>query len=363
MRIDKTRIRIWFSHLADEVRHLLRLNTPSRPWHIAFVASVCMAIPVFAGAYYGRMDYALLVCMGTLVILYLPKTALVHRMQSLMMCTFGFLACFTLAIVAGINPYLSTIVLALTVVLVEIICRYYSISPPGSFFFIFMATIGSTLPFDVALIPVRIGLLALGCMLSCLVAFIYTLIVFPGPVLGLTQPSKPSRSKQELFLITLEAGVVGFFVGGSYLLSLMLKLPNPYWVPVSCLAIMQGANFRSVWHRNIHRITGTALGMGLAWMVFSLSLNVWTYAVSIVLLNFIVESLVVRNYGLAVIFITPMTMLFAEGGTIHIPPETLVMTRLSDIVIGSVVGFVGGSIMHHPGMLSYAARKMKAAQE
>jgi len=79
-------------------------------------------------------------------------------------------------------------------------------------------------------------------------------------------------------------------------------------------------------------------------------------------LNFLVEFLVVRNYGLAVIFITPLTVLLAEASTVALPPDQLVLARMFDIALGSFIGFVGGGILHHPEILAYfETRKTRKA--
>jgi hypothetical protein len=44
------------------------------------------------------------------------------------------------------------------------------------------------------------------------------------------------------------------------LLAEALRLPRPYWVPVSCLAVLQGVTLRAVWNRQFQRVAGTALG-------------------------------------------------------------------------------------------------------
>jgi uncharacterized membrane protein YccC len=153
--------------------------------------------------------------------------------------------------------------------------------------------------------------------------------------------------------------VLGLFVGGAYLLAELIGLSKPYWVPISCAAIMQGANLTIVFQRKIHRLMGTLLGMGLAWCIFSQSLHGWLFAMAIILLFFIVEILVVHHYGLAVIFITPLTMLFAEGSASRELHESLVITRLGDIALGSVIGFVGGWVLHHPQLLMGLERKLQ----
>jgi hypothetical protein len=288
-----------------------------------------------------------------MVILYIPRTSIPHRMVTLAVCSFGIVACFTLGLGAGFSIYASALTLTFTAMLVDFICRYYSIPAPGNFFFIFLAALGCTLPFAIELIPLRIGLVAMGCMLSCLVAFFYSLCV------TLPAPNPVTAVEKNILRLALQSAVIGLFVGGAYLLAELMGLHKPYWVPISCAAIMQGATFTLVWQRKIHRVVGTALGMGLAWCIFSQSLHGWSFALAIILLFFIVEVLVVHHYGLAVIFITPLTMLLAEGSASRVLHESLVITRLGDIALGSVIGFVGGWVLHHPKILVYLERKLK----
>lgn len=344
----------WTQRRLQDINSLLALNTPTRPWHIALIATIGMAIPAVIGVLLGDVSNAILACVGTMVILYIPRTSIPHRMVTLAVCSFGITACFTLGLFAGFNPYASALVLASTAILADFICRYYAIPAPGNFFFIFLTALGCTLPFSLDMIPTRAGLVALGGMLSCLIAFIYSLSA------TLPAPNAVAAVEKNIFRIVLESSVLGLFVGGSFLLAELLGLDKPYWVPISCAAIMQGANLQLVWYRKVHRIVGTAIGMGLAWCIFSLSLQGWSFALAVVLLFFIVELIIVRNYGLAVIFITPLTMLLAEGSASRILHESLVVTRMGDIVLGSAMGFVGGWVLHHPTILVYAQQKLGA---
>jgi uncharacterized membrane protein YccC len=122
---------------------------------------------------------------------------------------------------------------------------------------------------------------------------------------------------------------------------------------------MQGASFRAVWQRNVHRVIGTLIGMGLAWLILSLSPGVWALALIITALSFIIETLVTRNYGLAVIFITPLTVIFADSTTAIGASDTLIQSRLVDIVLGSSFGFVGGWVIHHPRLFRALEARMK----
>ena len=337
----------WLQQFQQEIKSLFVFNKPSRPWHVALVATISMAIPALFGVYFQQMANAILACVGTMVILYIPRAASVpYRMVTLSVCSFGIVACFTVGLVAGFSIYSSAIALMLIAMLVDFICRYYSIPAPGNFFFIFLAALGCTLPFNLQLIPAHLGLVALGCMISCLAAFFYSLLI------ALPEPAPVTVIEKKNIKFLLQSAVLGLFVGCSYLIAELMGLNKPYWVPISCAAIMQGATFTLVWQRKIHRVVGTALGMVLAWCIFSQSLHGWSFAIAIIVLFFIVELLVVHHYGLAVIFITPLTMLLAEGSASRVLHESLVITRLGDIALGSAIGFIGGWVMHHPKILA-----------
>lgn len=343
--------------IIQEIRLMLTFNKSERPWHLPFVAGLCVGLPVLLGAYFGHFDYGILGSLGGLVFLYLPQAALAQRMVTLVVCSFGFTVCFTLSLLASFNFWFSAFVLGITGLLVAFICRYYDIPPPGRFFFILVASIASTLPFDLAQVPFQVGVLALGGMSACLLAFVYSLLV-PTKVAenALCQPqenvikaeSLKVEAPEDIPVMIKESIVFGIFVGGSLLLAHLFQLDNPYWVPISCAAIMQGRSFQMVWHRKIHRLVGTAIGMGVAWGILSMSFNNMHLGLVIIVLIFLIESLVVRNYGLAVIFITPMTVLFAEVATNTLAPDQLVLIRMFDIALGSLIGLVGGWILHHP---------------
>jgi hypothetical protein len=57
----------------------------------------------------------------------------------------------------------------------------------------------------------------------------------------------------------------------------------------------------------------------------------------------------VRHYGLAVVFITPLTIFLAEAARLgQGAPAGMLQARLFDIVLGSVIGLLGGICLHSP---------------
>jgi uncharacterized membrane protein YccC len=69
------------------------------------------------------------------------------------------------------------------------------------------------------------------------------------------------------------------------------KLEYPYWIPISCLAVLQGVNVGHIWQRGIHRVLGTLIGLGIAWIIFSYITTPLGICLSIIILQIIVECL------------------------------------------------------------------------
>lgn len=333
------------SVLRREMRHLLSINPSDRRWPMPFCAALATGLPLFVGAWFNHLDYGLVSSLGGLVFLYTPNTPLSHRMVALMASAFGLCACYALGLMCHFLPALLVPVLSCIAILVTMICRFYVLGPPGSLFFIMAAAIGAYTPINLLQLPLSVGLLAMGALLACLIAFFYSLYVLRR------QPAEPAAPlpPASFDFVIFDAVIIGVFVGISLALAQLLQLERAYWVPVSCLAVIQGATLRAVWTRQVHRIVGTALGLLVAWGLLKLPLDPWRIALLMTSLAFVIETLVVRHYGLAAIFITPLTILLAEAASLgQGSPDALLLARLFDTVLGAMVGLIGGACLHSP---------------
>lgn len=342
--------------LIREVKSLFELKETERLWHIPILASLCVGLPLLIGYSLDKLDYGLLSCMAGLVILYLPTTTVARRMITMLACSFGFMISFVVGICFSFNPILSSVVLGLFALSVHWVANYFGMKPPGSFFFIMIASIASCMPFNLMTIPTRVGLIGMGAMLASLLALFYSLYI-----------TKKHPPKTELIVVRksnyttlFESAIVGFFIFLSVLIGHLFKLNNPYWLPISCAAVMQGASFQHVGQRSFQRVLGTFIGLGLAWMLLLLKMTPLTICICIMVLQFIIEMLVVRHYGLAVIFITPLTLFLAEAGSaMTVDPTALISVRFMDILFGSIIGAIGGWFLHHEQLRHKAERKIR----
>ncbi|MDR2187237.1 MAG: FUSC family protein [Azonexus sp.] len=350
----------WWERLQAQLRRewndLTTVNRSDRRWTMPFCAALASGLPLLVGAWFGQIGFGLISSIGGLVFLYLPETPLSHRMVSLLASAFAMCACFALGLMSQFLPGLHVLVLTFIAVLVSMLCRFYLIGPPGSLFFVLAAAIGVYTPAEVLDVPLRVGLFTMGCLLACLIAFFYSLEDLrrrpPKPI----QPLPPASFDFVIF----DSIVIGAAVGVSLALAQFFALERPYWVPVSCLAVIQSLSLRAVWSKQLQRILGTALGVVVAGALLRLPLDAWSIAAMVMLLAFIVETIIVRHYGLAMIFTTPLTIFLADASYLgQTPSAGLLEARLLDTVLGSLVGLVGGFGLYNPRFRQVVGRQIR----
>lgn len=338
-------------------RDLTRVNASDRRWEMPLAAALSSGLPLMVGAYFGRMDYGLMSSLGGMVFLSLPNSSLPHRMMMLLAASFGMVACYAVGALTQFWPAAMIAALTLIAMVVNMVCRCYRLGPPGSLFFIMATAIAAYTPGRIEDVPLRVGMVALGSLVACLVAFAYSLhmtrVAPPPPETELPKPT--------FDFVVYDSVIIGLFVGISLLVAELLQLQRPYWVPVSCLAIIQGASLRAAWSRQMHRILGTAVGLCVAWVLLALPLNVWTLSLVMMALSFGIETLVVRHYASAVVLITPLTIFLAEAP--HLGqgyPAAVIEARFLDTVIGAFIGALGAVLLHNQRIRPLLSRWMRA---
>ncbi len=342
--------------LHTEFLHLTTVHASNRRWQMPFAAALSSGLPLLIGVFFGHLDYGLVSSLGGLVFLYLPETPLHHRLALLMACAFSMVACYTLGVMSHFFPALMVLALTFIAIVVTMACRFYRIGPPGSLFFVMAASIGAFSPVEVMQVPLLVGLFVMGSLLAFLIAFFYSLYILR---LQPPQPAAPLPAATFEFVV-FDSVVIGVFVGITLVLAGLLQLERAYWAPVSCLAVIQGMSLRAVWIKQIQRIIGTGVGLLLSWGLLALPLNQLGIALVMTALSFVIETLVVRHYGLAVIFVTPLTVFLAEAASIgHGTANAMIQARFFDTVLGAVVGLIGGWCLHSPGFREVVGRHLK----
>lgn len=122
--------------------------------------------------------------------------------------------------------------------------------------------------------------------------------------------------------------------------SVPLGIPRGYWVVLTAVAILQPSHrVPLTLTRAGQRLIGTLLGV----MAFSLLLRLdisgaWLVLV-VVGLEFMIELVIAKNYGLGLLFITPLALIIS---TANVPgnPLGVVRERVTDTFLGALIALV-----------------------
>lgn len=330
--------------IKKEISSFFELKPSPRSWHIPFLAGLSVGIPLIFGYYSENVKSALTASLAGLVILYIPNTKdIFGMMMKMFVCSFGMIISYIFGLIFSFNMWIAPFAFGIFSAIAYYIARYFNLKPPGSFFFIMMASMAIGLPHNADAIPQKIGIFTIGTLNACVICLIYSLL-----------KSKKESNKNVTtlqinpYVNLIESHIIGICMFISVLVGQIFKLDYPYWIPISSLAVLQGVNQYHIWKRGLHRIIGTIIGLGIAWIIFSFVNDILWICVCIICLQIIVEMLITRHYALAVMFLTPMGILLAEtGSSTSLDPDYLLKIRLLEILIGSAIGCIGGWFLYN----------------
>jgi len=110
---------------------------------------------------------------------------------------------------------------------------------------------------------------------------------------------------------------------------------------------MLGSTIQSTFHRAIQRSCGTIVGLMIAVIIFKLQPQGLIIVIINMCLTALAELFIAKNYALAAIFITPNALLIAETSSQIHNISYFATARITDIVIGSMIGLIGTYLISH----------------
>ncbi len=169
----------------------------------------------------------------------------------------------------------------------------------------------------------------------------------------LKESARPGAQAFEIGLRVAVASVVSGLVGWA------TNVEHAYWITAAAvLMLYQGLDRATTLQRAIQRVGGTLIGTVLAGGVLFLHPEGLWFAVAIVVLQFIIEMLVPRNYGLAVVFITAIALTIASGGYPVTDISHQIWVRAEDTILGCVIGIAVFMLLAKRGMTRAISREL-----
>lgn len=170
------------------------------------------------------------------------------------------------------------------------------------------------------------------------------------------------------FIVFVNSLRYGVILSISAIVAFSFPFTRPYWIPLSCASVMFGTTIMATFNRAILRCIGTIIGILIATCILSLHPAGIIVAIINMILTMIIELVVVRNYALVAVFITPNALLLAEAATNASNPSQFITGRITDIIVGSMIGLIGTYIIGRksassrlPGLITKLIRSQSRA--
>lgn len=319
---------------------------PGQHDHIpAFRIALGVAIPLLVLLTIDRLDLAVYAAFGAFTGIYArfesPRSR--TRRQSI--------AATVLVVCVSIGSLLSSLhatiwVLIVTTSLVSGIgaatALRFRLKPGGSIFFIFATGAVGSIPHG-APVPVAMGVAAASALVCIGLG---ALAHFAGEQMP---PEKTTYvrvglspvGKRELMAHSARFTAAPLLAGiiGTLLIGVLPLLSHSYWAMVASVAPITPPHRSARLKRGLHRVVGTLGGVVVTAFLLSFPIEAWQLVVWVILLQFLAEVFVLRNYSVALFFITPLALLMTQLGHPH-PAAELLTSRTIETIIGVLFGLV-----------------------
>ncbi|WOF23917.1 FUSC family protein [Microbacterium betulae] len=320
-------------------RRLIEIGPHGDAHWAALRAGIAVAVPLVVLYSTDHMQLALYAAFGAFTALYGRTHTHVTRARMQATAGVGLL----LAVVAGtavsafgMRDWLILLLVSVMASAMTFVSDVLNWHPPGALFFVFaMAACASVpaTPFDI--------------VLALATASVSAAFAMAISTVGVTVPRWRSRRPTRLVisfratatrpgepLRVLSAGVAVLAAGA---IPTVIGMGHPYWAMVAASAALGAADTTGHLVRAGQRVLGTLLGVALTALLLAVSTDALEIIAFVVLLQIGAELFVMRNYGLAMIFVTPLALLMTQLAR-PLSAGVLLRDRMTETLLGAAVG-------------------------
>ncbi len=321
---------------------LFRVGPHSGAHRVAFRASLSVLVPLLVLWVMGRQELSIYAAFGAFTSLYGRNHVHLSRAQMQASLAVLLTASVTLGALVGMSSqrgWLAVPVGALVAAGGSLVSDAQDWHPPGPLFLVFSFAACASLPTepqDVALAALVAGASALFALAVGSSGSVWRSWRHPD---GATRSSLRRGSYAAVARRHVLRNAGGVFIAG--LVATASGIGHPYWAMVSAAVPLAARDFVPQAVRGVHRLVGTALGLGVAGLLFALDLEGLALIVVVVALQAGAELLVGRNYAIALVAITPLALLMVHL-VAPVPAGELLFDRGVETVIGVTVGLAVG---------------------
>lgn len=335
---------------ARAVRSLGALPPAAPRTSIALRAMLSLAVPLALMTLLGHPEIGLQAAAGAFVSIYAASLGAAERAKVLPFVAVALLACAALGALLSPWPMFLALGLIVTTIVTSALCHGFRLGPPGPVFF--ALTFGLAANVTAVVDGERLNSpVVLLLAVASGAAFSYLLAL--APLLLRSERAKPVRPLRELLPgpwlgrgeLELVARTAIVAIAGTAVNVLWLDPHRAYWTVTAAVAVIGlSAGRRHAVERGLHRTVGTLVGAGLYLAIAPLGQFPWLLVVLLASLQFVVEQTVVRNYALALVFITPLVLLLtgaaASGGNLWSSAGERFVDTAVGVALAIMTGFI-----------------------
>jgi len=334
------------------LQSLFLLNDGPWRWSVGIQAALAMGVPLALFTIAGRQSYGLIASLGGFLALYFASLRRIDRLRVLPMIMVGLICASALGVVCSVNVWANIVCLIAVTALASVLAIGFAIGPPGPLMFVLVAGVSGFLAERIRVNQAALDELAIPVLVAfgALCAYLVTIapLVLPSVRRHEGPPAKlriifprfhvDALTRQLVIRIVIAASIAG-------VLSAPLGAHRTYWAVLAAIAVLQVSNSRHITTlRAVHRVLGTILGLGIFGLLALKDIDGFGLVIAVMLLQFLIEVVVARNYGIALVFITPVALLISTAGQQHGLMPT-VQGRVFDTLLGATIAlavFWGG---------------------
>jgi hypothetical protein len=319
---------------------LLRVGPHAGAHRVAVRAAVSVAVPLLVLEALGHLEWSIYATFGAFASLYGRNQA--HPARVRMQSTLAVLLTCSMVLGSAVGlsedrSWWAVPATAAVAALGSLLSDARAWHPPGPLFLVFSFAACASVPREPS--DLAVAALVGGCSaaFAVLVGAAGSAVRRVRGGAAALPPDRRSGPRSAVARLHVARTAGGVLAAGT--VATASGVGHPYWAMVSAVVPMAAPTRAGQLLRGAHRVAGTAVGLALSAVLLALEPRGALLIAVIVALQVAAELFVGRNYGLALVFITPLALLLGEIVVQH-PSGSLLFQRGVETVIGVVVAVV-----------------------
>ena len=329
----------------SHVQEFFRISPAERDHIPAFRIALGVAIPLLVLLGVDRLDLAIYAAFGAFTGIYARFESPRSRIRRQSIAAGVLVSCVGIGALLGTaqtSIWVLIVVTALVSGIGAVMAVRFRLKPGGSIFFIFATGAVGSIP-DGAPVQVAVPVAAASALVCIGLGALAHRVGerMPRDKETYVRVGLSPVGKRDLLAHAIRFTIAPLIAGilGTLLIDVLPLLSHSYWAMVAAVAPIAPPRRSARLKRGLHRVVGTLGGVIVTAFLLSFPVEAWQLVVWVIVLQFLAEVFVLRNYSVALFFITPLALMMTQIGHPQ-PVVELLTSRAVETVIGVIVGMI-----------------------